>query len=98
MSFESRVLTFRNLFDDINRKTPLVEGKTFKGDYVYPDFNRYNKCVFTHCTLIFEFGICSFSNCTFSGCKFEAKRGSPASLILELDRQLRESAFKDRHR
>lgn len=98
MSFESRVLAFRNLFDEIGRKMPIVEGKTFTEEYVYVDFNRYNNCVFTNCTLILEFGMCSFTHCSFSGCKFEAKPGSPASLILEFDRQIRESAFREQHR
>jgi hypothetical protein len=98
MSFESRVLALRNLFDEIGRKMPITEGKTFNGEYIYVDFNRYNKCEFTNCTLIFEFGMCSFTHCNFSGCKFEAKTGSPASLILEFDRQIRDSAFKERHR
>lgn len=98
MSFESKVLTFRNLSDEIKRKMPIVKGKVFKEEYVNADFNRYNKCTFINCTIVFEFGICSFTNCDFSGCAFEAKQGSPASLILALDKQLRESAFKEKHR
>ena len=98
MSFESKVLAFRNLVEEIKRRRPLVEGKTFRDDYIFVDFNRYNKCSFINCTLIFEFGICSFANCDFSRCKFEAKPGSPASLILEFDRSIKESASKERHR
>jgi hypothetical protein len=98
MSFESKVLAFRNLVEEISRRRPLIEGKTFKEDYVFVDFNRYKKCSFVNCTLIFEFGLCSFSNCDFSHCKFEAKSGSPASLILEFDRTIRESALRERHR
>ena len=98
MSFESKVLLFRNLVEEINRRMPIVEGKTFKDEYIFTDFNRYNKCSFINCTLIFEFGMCSLTNCDFNGCKFEAKSHSPASLILELDRLIRESAFKERHR
>jgi len=94
MSFESRVLEFNNLTDEIRKRMPLVDGKIFKDKYVYIDFHRYNKCIFTNCTLVFEFGLCSLTNCSFDSCKFEAKHGSPASLILKLDRLLRESAFK----
>ena len=98
MSYESKVLAFRNLFDEIGRKMPTVEGKTFTEEYVYVDFNRYNNCTFIKCTLIFEFGVCSFTHCTFDGCKFDAKQGSPASLILVFDRRIRESAFREKHR
>ena len=98
MSFESKVLEFRKLADEIIRRTPLIEGKTFRDEYIFVDFNRYNKCSFINCTLIFEFGICSISNCDFSGCKFEAKTGSPAFAILKFDRMIREAAFKERKR
>ena len=98
MSFESKVLSFKNLYDEISRKMPLVEGKIFKDEYINGDFSRYSKCTFINCTIVFEFGICSFTNCDFSGCAFEAKQGSPAALILTLDRQLRESASKEKHR
>jgi len=98
MSFESKVLAFRNLYDEISSKMTLVEGKVFKEEYIHADFKRYNKCSFANCTLVFEFGICSFRYCDFSRCKLEAKRGGPASLILELDKQLRESASEERHR
>jgi hypothetical protein len=98
MSYESKVLAFRNLFDEIGRRMPIIEGKTFNEEYVYVDFNKYNHCIFTNCTLVFEFGICAFANCEFSGCKFEAKTASPASLVLSFDRLIRESAFREKHR
>ena len=98
MSLESKVIAFKNLYGEISRRKSLVEGKVFKAEYVYADFNRYDKCEFIGCTLIFEFGICSFAHCRFSKCKFEAKTGSPAALILQLDRELRESAFRESHR
>lgn len=98
MSFESRVLAFRNLAEELNRRIPLTEGKIFKDEYIFVDFNRYNKCSFVNCTIIFEFGLCSLTNCDFSHCKFEAKTGSPAFLVLQFDRMIRESAFREKHR
>jgi len=98
MSYESRVLAFRNLSDEIMRKMPVIEGKTFENEDVYIDFYRYSKCGFTNCTLILEFGMCSLTHCNFSGCRFEAKTGSPASFVLAFDREIRESAFRERHR
>jgi len=98
VSFDSKVLEFRNLFEEIMRRRPIIENRTFKDEFLIVDFKNFNKCNFINCTLMFEFGICSMSNCDFTGCKFEAKTGSPAHLILGFDKALRDAAFKDRNR
>ena len=98
MSYESKILAFRNLYDEISRRMPVVEGRTFTNEYINADFSRYSRCSFHNCTIVFEFGMCSFNYCDFSACKFEAKTGSPAQLVLMLDKQLRDSAFKERNR
>lgn len=98
MSFENKVLSFKNLYDEISAKMPLIVGKAFKEEYIHVDFKRYNKCTFANCTLVFEFGVCSIVDCDFNDCKFKAKQGSPSSLILHFDKQIRESAFRDQQR
>ena len=98
MSYESKVLAFRNLSDELNRRMPLVEGRTFNNEYIYADFNKYSHCSFLKCTIVFEFGLCSFINCNFDGCSFEAKKDSPAQLVIMFDKQVRDSAFKEKNR
>jgi hypothetical protein len=65
-------------------RMPLVEGRIFTNEYINADFSRYSRCSFHGCTIVFEFGICSFSYCDFDACKFEAKTSSPAHLVLTL--------------
>lgn len=90
MSFEKKVLGLSTLYDEVTRKMPRIEGKTFRNEDVYIDFAQYVKCKFENCNIIIGYGIFRLVENTFTGCKFITKSGSPAETILKLDRALRE--------
>jgi hypothetical protein len=46
MSYESKILAFRNLYDELNRRNPIVEGRTFTNEYINADFGKYGRCVY----------------------------------------------------
>ena len=98
MSFERKVLDFTKLSETITRLLPIIDNRKFKGEVVYLDFNDYRNCEFEDCTIVLEYGVCRMSHCTFNRCKFEAKTGSPASFVLQMDRMLRESIELDKHK
>lgn len=98
MSLEKKVLELSRLYDEITRKMPKIEGKTFKKEDIYIDFAHYLNCNFENCNIIIEYGIFRLINNTFTRCIFIAKAGSPAETLLKINKDLRESTISNKSR
>lgn len=91
INYHKKIIEYQRLTKELSRGLPKIEEKTFKNETVYLDFNHYLFCEFYNCRIIVEYGISRLIDCHFQECNFVIPQGSPASLVVTLERRIKNS-------